>query len=176
VLGIVIGVSIASESAALSWSALLLQTEAPTLAAVAGLGAAFFCFCQVAFRLNADRIRGLVSDRRLIVASLAVAAFGFLIVALRAGFATSVFGFAVIGFGTAAVVPCGFALAASHRGFSTAAALSTVALCGALARVPAPLAMGAIADYFSLAGAFGLFAVLLALAVGAMYFLARDEP
>jgi hypothetical protein len=73
-------------------------------------------------------------------------------------------------------VPCGFALAASHRGFSTAAALSTVALCGALARVPAPLAMGAIADYFSLADAFGLFAALLALAVGAMYFLVRDEP
>ena len=176
VLGIVLGISIASESAALSWSALLLQTEAPTLAAVAGLGAAFFCFCQAAFRLNADRIRTLVSDQRLIVVSLAVAALGFLIVASRAGFVTSVFGFAVIGMGTAAVVPCGFALAASHRGFSTAAALSTVALCGALARVPAPLAMGAIADYFSLADAFGLFAALLALAVGAMYFLVRDEP
>ncbi len=168
VLGIVIGVSIASESAALSWSSLLLQSEAPKLAAISGLGAAFFCAFQAILRLNADRVRRLVSDRRLIIVSLGVAALGFIIVASRAGFAASVVGFAIIGFGTGAVVPCGFAIAVSHRGFSTAAALSTVALCGALARVPAPLAMGAIADYFSLAGAFGLFAVLLVLACGGM--------
>jgi hypothetical protein len=99
VLGVVIGVSIASEGAALYWSTLLLQSEAPSLAAVSGLGAAFFCGCQAALRLNADRVRRLVSDRRLIVVSLAVAAVGFMIVALDAGFAASVVGFAIIGIG-----------------------------------------------------------------------------
>jgi hypothetical protein len=168
VLGVVIGVSIASEAAALFWSALLLQNEAPGLAAVSGLGAAFFCGCQALLRLNADRVRRLVSDRRLIVVSLAVASLGFLVVALHAGFAATVVGFAIIGLGTGAVVPCGFALAVSHRGFSAAAALSTVALFGSLARLPETLAMGAIANYFSLAGAFSLFAILLAFAVGAM--------
>jgi hypothetical protein len=174
-LGVVIGVSIASEGAALYWSTLLLQSEAPTLAAVSGLGAAFFCGCQALLRLNADRVRRLVSDRRLILVSLAVAALGFLIVALDAGFAASVAGFAIIGLGTGAVVPCGFALAVSDRGFSAAAALSTVALFGSLARLPAPLAMGAIANYFSLAGAFSLFAILLALAVGAMRLFVSND-
>ncbi len=175
VLGVVIGVSIASEGAALYWSTLLLQSEAPNLAAVSGLGAAFFCGCQALLRLNADRIRRLVSDRRLILVSLAVAALGFLIVALNGGFAASVTGFAIVGLGTGAVVPCGFALAVSDRGFSAAAALSTVALFGSLARLPAPLAMGAIADYFSLAGAFSLFAILLALAVGAMRLFVSND-
>ena len=174
VLGVVIGVSMASESAALLWSSLLLQQEAPRLAAIAGLGAAFFCACQALLRLNADRVRRLVSDRRLIVVSLGVAACGFLVVALHAGFALSVVGFAIIGLGTGAVVPCGFAFAVSHRGFSAAAALSTVALFGSLARLPAPLAMGAIADYFSLAGAFALFAVVLALALAAALVFIRD--
>ena len=175
VLGIVIGVSIASEGAALFWSSLLLQSEAPKLAAVSGLGAAFFCACQAALRLNADRMRRLISDRRLIVVSLAIAGFGFIVVAAHAGFPATVLGFAIIGLGTGAVVPCGFALAVGHRGFSAAAALSTVALFGALARMPAPLAMGAIASYFPLSGAFALFAILLALASAGMQVFAENK-
>jgi MFS family permease len=174
VLGIVIGVSIASEGAATYWSSLLLQTEAPQFAAVSGLGAAFFCAFQAVLRLNADRVRRLVSDRRLIVVSLAIATLGFVAVAAHAGFLVTIFGFAVIGLGTGAIMPCGVALAAAHRGFSAAAALSTVALFGSLARLPAPLAMGAIANYFPLSGAFGLFAILLALACVGMRFFAPD--
>lgn len=45
-LGVVLGVSIAGETAALVWSSLLLRHEAPALAAVAGLGAGFFALCQ----------------------------------------------------------------------------------------------------------------------------------
>ncbi|MGD0720298.1 MAG: MFS transporter [Roseiarcus sp.] len=176
VLGIVIGVSIASEGAAIFWSALLLQSEAPRLAAISGLGAAFFCVCQAALRLNADRIRRLVSDRRLIVLSLAVACLGFVVVAFDAGFWITVAGFALIGLGTGAVVPCGFALAVGHRGFSAAAALSTVALFGTFARLPAPLAMGALARYVSLTGAFALYAVLLALACAGMHLFAAAAP
>jgi hypothetical protein len=175
VLGVVVGVSIASEGAAVFWSSLLLQSEAPKLAAVSGLGAAFFCAFQAALRLNADRVRRLVSDRRLIVVSLAVAAVGFVLVAAHLSFAATVCGFAIIGMGTGSVVPCGFALAVGHRDFSAAAALSTVALFGSLARFPAPLAMGAIAKYFSLPGAFALFALLLALASAGMQVFGQRE-
>ena len=73
-LGVVIGVSIAAELAASLWSTLLLREEAPKLAAVSGLGAAFFSACQAALRFNADAIRvrsqrpshhrRLVRDRR----------------------------------------------------------------------------------------------------------------
>ncbi|MBV8472187.1 MAG: hypothetical protein JO234_02120, partial [Hyphomicrobiales bacterium] len=167
VIGLVIGVSIACESAAMTWSALVLEREAPQWAALAGLGAAFFAACQAALRFNADWLRARVDDRRLIVVSLAVAAVGFVIVAAHAGFAASVLGFAIIGFGTGAVVPCGFALAASRPGVSAAVGLSTAAFFGSFARLPAPLVVGAVADAVSLSGAFALFAGLLALAVTA---------
>ncbi len=167
VIGLVIGVSIACETAAMTWSALVLEREAPQLAALSGLGAAFFAACQASLRFNADWLRARVDDRRLIVVSLAVAAAGFLVVAAHAGFAASVLGFAIIGFGTGAVVPCGFALAASRPGVSAAVGLSTAAFFGSFARLPAPLVVGAVADAVSLSGAFALFALLLALAVTA---------
>lgn len=167
VIGLVIGVSIACETAAMTWSALILEREAPQWGALSGLGAAFFAGCQSALRFNADRLRARFDDRRLIAVSLTAAGAGFLIVAVHAGFATSVFGFAVIGFGTGAVVPSGFALAASRPGVSAAAGLSVAAFFGSFARLPAPLITGAVADAVSLSGAFALFAGLLAVAVAA---------
>ena len=111
-LGVVIGVSIAAELAASLWSTLLLREEAPKLAAISGLGAAFFSACQAALRFNADAIRLRISDLRIIVASFAIAAAGFALVGAQAGFAASVAGFALIGVGTGPIVPCSFALAA----------------------------------------------------------------
>jgi hypothetical protein len=56
---------------------------------------------------------------------------------MEPGFALSVVGFAIIGFGTGAVVPCGLALAASQPGASAAAGLSASAFFGSFARLPA---------------------------------------
>ncbi len=164
-LGLVIGASIAAETAALLWSSLLLREEAPRLAAVSGLGAAFFALCQATLRFNADVVRLAVSDRRIIVASFAVAAAGFAATAAGAGFAASVAGFALIGIGTGAIVPCGFALAAGQTPGRPAVGLSSASLFSALTRLPAPLATGAIAQTFSLPAAFGAFAAA-ALAAG----------
>jgi hypothetical protein len=175
VIGLVVGVSIAGEVAAMTWSASLLQQEAPKFAAIAGLGGAFFAGCQALLRFFADRPRRVFGDRRMIVVSLTAAAIGFLVVAAHLGFAASVIGFAIIGFGTGCVVPCGFALAVRRSSFAHSAALSTVALFTAAPRVPAPLAMGAIAKALSIAAAFGLFAVLLAVAVVAMILFIKPD-
>ena len=175
VIGLVVGVSIAGEVAAMTWSATLLQSEAPRLAAIAGLGAGFFAGCQALMRFFVDRPRRIFGDRRMIIASLAVAAIGFLIVAADLGFAGGVAGFAIIGFGCGAVVPCGFALAVKRSSFSHSAALSTVALFTAVPRVPAPLAMGAIAKTVSIAAAFGLFAALLAAGIVAMLVFIKPD-
>jgi predicted MFS family arabinose efflux permease len=174
VIGLVVGVSIAGEVAAMTWSATLLQRQAPKLAAIAGLGGGFFAACQACVRFLADGPRRAFGDRQLIIVSLSAAAVGFVIVAADLGFAASVAGFAVVGFGAGAVVPCGFALAVRRSSFSHSAALSTAALFSSIPRVPAPLAMGAIAETVSISAAFGLFAVLLAGAVAAM--LCFTEP
>jgi MFS family permease len=166
-LGLVIGACIACESAAIAWSGLVLRREAPELAAFAGLGASFFAGCQALQRFNVDRLRARVADRRLIVASLAAASLGFSLVAFDPGFALSVVGFAVIGFGTGAVVPCGFALAATQPGSSAASGLSAAAFFGSFARLPAPFVAGVVAETLSLSAAFALFALLLIAALAA---------
>jgi hypothetical protein len=161
-IGVVVGVSIAAELAASLWSTLLLREEAPKLAAISGLGAAFFSTCQAALRLNADAIRLRVSDLRIIIASFAIAAAGFALVSVQAGFAASVAGFALIGVGTGPIVPCGFAMAARQSAVGPAVGLASASLFSALSRLPAPLATGAIAQALSLPAAFGAFALALA--------------
>jgi hypothetical protein len=161
-LGIVIGVSIAAEFAATLWSALLLREEAPKLAAISGLGAAFFASCQAALRFNADAIRFRIHDLHIIVVSLAIAAAGFALVGVQAGFAVSVVGFALIGVGTGPIVPCSFALAARQSEAGPAVGLASASLFSTLTRLPAPLATGAIAQMLSLPAAFAIFAGALA--------------
>ena len=131
-LGVVVGVSIAAELAASLWSTLLLREEAPKLAAISGLGAAFFSACQAALRFNADAIRLRVSDLRIIIASFAIAAAGFALVSAQAGFARERRGFALIGVGTGPIVPCGFALAARQSAAGPAVGLASASLFSAL--------------------------------------------
>jgi MFS transporter len=175
-LGVVVGVSIAAELAASVWSSLLLREEAPKLAAISGLGAAFFSACQAALRFNVDAIRLRVSDLRIIIASFAIAAAGFALVSVQAGFAASVAGFALIGVGTGPIVPCGFALAARQAAAGPAVGLASASLFSALTRLPAPLATGAIAQALSLSAAFAAFALALvttAAAVSIVAYLGR---
>jgi len=167
-LGVVVGVSIAAELAASLWSTLLLREEAPKLAAISGLGAAFFSACQAALRFNADAIRLRISDLRIIVASFAAAAAGFALVSVQAGFAASVAGFALIGIGTGPIVPCGFALAARQSAAGPAVGLASASLFSALSRLPAPLVTGAIAQALSLPTAFAAFALALATTAAAV--------
>ena len=78
-------------------------------------------------------------------------------------FALTVFGFAVIGAGTAAIVPCGFSLAARRPGLSAGLAISAVSFFGLFPRAPAPLVTGLVADALSLSVAFfGLGVLMLA--------------
>ena len=160
-LGIVVGVSIAAELAASVWSTLLLREEAPKLAAISGLGAAFFSACQAALRFNVDAIRLRVADLRMIAVSFVIAAAGFALVSVQAGFAASVAGFALIGVGTGPIVPCGFALAARQAAAGPAVGLASASLFSALSRLPAPLMTGAIAQTLSLPAAFAAFALAL---------------
>jgi hypothetical protein len=164
VLGLAVGVSIASEASALFWSSLMLRRAAPDYVALAGLGVTFFSGFQAAARFGLDRIRRGVDDRTLMLVSFAVAALGYLIVAADLGFAASAAGFAVVGAGTAAIVPCGFSLAARRPGLSAGLSISAVSFFGLFPRAPAPLLTGAVAQAFSLSAAFVGLAALLGLA------------
>ena len=158
-LGIAAGLIIAAETAALLWSAKLLNDIAPSLAAIAGLGAAFFGLCNAAVRFPGDRMRSLLGEKTLMIGSLLVSITGFIALGVSQSFILSVAAFASVGFGLALLIPSIFAISANLVPENRAGALSFVSLLTAVPRVMAPLAFGIVAARLGTAFAFGLVAV-----------------
>lgn len=164
-LGIAAGLIIAAETAALLWSAKLLNELAPSLAAIAGLGAAFFGICNATLRFPGDRLRSWFGDMPLMMGSLLVAIAGFSALGVAQSFGWSVAAFAAVGFGTAVLIPCIFAVAAKLAPGNRAGALSFLSMLTALPRVLAPYVFGVVATGLGMNAAFGLVAVGLAAAM-----------
>ncbi len=165
-LGIVLGVSIGAEMSAQMWSARFLERQAEDMAAFAGAGAALFAGFQALMRLFGDALRRRFDDPLVITLSLLIAAGGFATVALSNAFALSLLGFALVGLGTACVVPCCFALVARRAADRAAGALGVASLVAGLIRVPTPLYLGYVAAAFSDAVVFaGVAFALLAAAL-----------
>ena len=157
---------IAAETAALLWSAKLLDEIAPSLAAIAGLGAAFFGVCNAAVRFPGDRMRSLLGVMPLMFGSLVVSICGFVALGLSNSFVVSVAAFASVGFGLALLIPTIFAMSARLVPENRAGALSFVSLLTAVPRVIAPLAFGMVAARLGIAFSFGLVAVGLLASLG----------
>ncbi|WP_373503639.1 MFS transporter [Aestuariivirga sp.] len=164
-LGISAGLIIAAETAALLWSAKLLDEQAPALAAVAGLGAAFYGVCNAAVRFPGDRLRSYFGDMPLMIGSLVVSIGGFAALGFTKNFAASVAAFAAVGLGTALLIPCIFAMAANFSPENRAGGLSFVSLLTAAPRTLAPWFFGLVAAGFGTSAAFSLVALGLVAAL-----------
>lgn len=164
-VGIVLGLTIGAEMAAQMWSARFLERQAAELAAFAGAGAAFFAGFQAVVRLLGDALRRRLGDPRVIGGSLLIAAIGFVTVATSSWFVQSLVGFALVGLGTACVVPCCFALIARRAAERAAAALGIASLVAGAIRLPTPLVLGAVAATWGDAQVFALVAIGLAVAL-----------
>jgi len=164
-LGVVLGVCIAAEITAQMWSAQFLAQQGGPNPALAGAGAALFAGCQAVVRSLGDTLRRRFDDHRVITVSLVLAALGFAAVALADGFTGSVLGFALVGVGTACVVPCCFALVAQQAPQRSADALGVASLVAGALRLPTPLCLGFVAAAWSDAVAFGGIAGMLAAGV-----------
>jgi MFS family permease len=167
-IGIVLGLTAAAEMAAQMFSAHYLERQAADLAAFAGAGAAFLAGCQAAVRLLGDALRRRLGDVRLIMVSLVVAALGFVTVAAASWIVQSLLGFALVGLGTACVVPCCFALVARRAPQRAAAALGIASLVAGAMRLPTPMLLGIVAatwsDAYAFAGVAGGLLVALLMA------------
>lgn len=176
-LSLVAGASMAGEMASMMFSAQTLTSQAPALAAFAGAGATAFALFQAAVRLSGDRLRAIIGDERLIRVSLAAALLGFMVIATSSSFASSALGFAIVGLGTACIVPCGFATAARMSAYPAAAVISMVSLITGVVRIPAPAAYGWLAEEIGFAPAYLLYAVLAAAALAVAFLaLGRTLP
>jgi len=166
IIGMAVGLSIAAETSTLFWSAKLLNDQAPELAAIAGLGAAFFGACNAIVRFRGDRLRARYGEVPLMLASLVLAAAGFAVLGLSLSFTANVVAFAAVGFGLAILCPCLFNMAASQVLANRAAGLSFAGLIAGPPRILAPWVFGWVATSQSTSFAFGLCAALMVVAFG----------
>jgi MFS family permease len=175
-LGLAAGLVIAGETAALMWSAKLLDEQAASLAAIAGLGVAFFGLCHASIRFMGDRYRARFGDFALMTGSLVVAAAGFAATGLSRNFYTSVLAFAFIGFGTACVIPCIFALAGRLSAANRAKGIGFISLVAGLPRALAPWLFGWLAETRSTSFAFAMCAVAMTAALALVVIIRKHVP
>jgi MFS family permease len=173
-MGLAVGLVNAAEMSAVFWSAKMLHGMAPELAAIAGLGVAFFGLCNAAIRMPGDGLRARFGDTRLMLASLAAAVLGFLALWLSPGFVFSVFAFALVGLGLAIVCPCIFNMAARDTPANRAGALGYVGLVAGGPRILAPYTFGWISGGYSINAAFGVCAIVTFAALMLVLALARQ--
>jgi MFS family permease len=171
--GIVLGLSTVAELTAQMWSAKFLAEQTASLAALAGAGAALYAGCQSAVRLVGDPLRRRFGDVRVIAVSLVLAAAGFVVVALADGFVMGVTGFALVGLGTACVVPCCFAQIAAALPGRGGQALGRASLISGVIRLPTPMLLGLVAARASDSTAFALIAAALVVGVAGMLLALR---
>jgi MFS family permease len=171
IMGLTVGLSISCETAAVFWSAKLLNEQAPSLAVIAGLGAAFYGICNAAMRFYGDRLRTRYDEMVLMLASTALAMAGFATLGLSTSFALSVVAFACVGFGLSMLCPCLFNMAAAQMPKNRAAALGFISMIAGAPRIMAPWIFGWIAASHSTSVAFGLCTFVLVVAFGLIMLL-----
>ena len=171
IMGLTVGLSISCETAAVFWSAKLLNEQAPSLAAIAGLGTAFYGICNAGMRFYGDRLRAQYGEMTILLTSIVLAMAGFATLGLSTAFAVSVVAFALAGLGLSMLCPCLFNMAASQMPANRAAALGFISMIAGAPRIMAPWLFGWIAASQSTSFAFGLCTFALATAFGLVMLL-----
>lgn len=149
-IGIAAGFNVACEVAAIQWAGQLLTSIAPELAAISGMGVAFYGLCGGAMRLTGDWLRDYFGDLRVMIVCLFVAVASYVVLAFTPGFWVSVVAFAGVGFGLAITFPCLFSLAGRIVPEGRAAAMGYVAAVGGAPRIILPWVLGFLAAKYSL--------------------------
>lgn len=165
-LGILTLFAFAPEGTVIDWSALYLRDELGAPLIVSGYAFAAFSATMATMRFFGDRLRAQFGDRRVFVASSALAATGLALASNAPGFVVACLGFFVAGIGMANMVPILFSAAGAYPGLRPAVAIALITTFGYGGLLLMPAFVGVLAEAFSLAVVFAGWAVIV-LAVGA---------
>lgn len=153
-MGLAAGLNVACEAASILWAGQLLATIAPELAAISGLGVAFYGICGGTMRFLGDGLRARFGEVRLMSVSIFVAISGFLVLGIAPGFWPSVFAFTAVGFGLAVTFPCLFSLTGQLVPHARASAMGYMASIGGIPRIMLPYLLGVLASAYGVSAVF----------------------
>ncbi len=153
-MGLAAGLNVSCEAASILWAGQLLTSIAPELAAISGLGVAFYGICGGIMRFLGDGLRARFGEVRLMGFSIFVAIAGFVVLGLAPGFWPSVFAFTAVGFGLAVTFPCLFSLTGQLVPHNRAAAMGYMATIGGAPRIVLPWVLGILAAAYGVSAVF----------------------
>jgi fucose permease len=144
------------ESSTMSWSAVFLAGPAHAGPAVAAAGVVAFSVAMAASRFVGDRLLARWSVAGLAARGGSLALFGVILAMATRSPAGGLVGFALVGAGSAVLVPAIFRVAGSSGRTSAAAGIAAVATAGYTGGVVNGPAIGFLARGVGLTGALGL--------------------
>ncbi len=161
-LGILIFFGALSEGGMFDWSGVYFKEVVNE--PVFTYGYLFFIMSMAFSRFYSDRLMNLFGLKKLYVLSSVFISSGIFIAVLFPFFWTALFGFGLVGFGTAAIFPMTLALAGTSKKYSPGMAISIVTTYGIVGMFIGPPLIGYLAHAFNLKYAF-----ILLIIVGFMF-------
>lgn len=161
------------EGAMADWSGVYLRTEFGAIGAKTGAGFAIFAFVMAGTRLIGDRIVARVGPVAIARACGLCGLAGLVLIWAAPNFATALFAFALMGFGSSLIFPISVTAAARQPGRSSAMNIAALSLICFTGYAVGPPVVGFIAEQV------GLRAALLCLtpfALGVLLLAARLGP
>lgn len=141
------------------------------------LGYLTFMICMALSRFVCDGIIENIGMPKMFAVSALFIFSGIALAVIFPGFWTSMAGFCLVGFGTAAIVPMTFTLASGSRKYSPGMAISLIATYGIAGTFIGPPLIGYIAHAFNLRFAFIIFALsgLMMIPISQLFFRYRKS-
>lgn len=167
---------VVAEGGTSDWSPLFLRELSHASPAVAASGITFFSLAAMLVRFRADRLTARTSRETVARIGAATAVAGLVLAIASPALPTAIAGFALVGMGTAVVLPLAFAAGANLG--SSGTPLSIVMASTYAGAIAGPPAIGALADHFGLRAAMAvpLFAAVVVLLVGGSLGRAQASP
>ena len=160
-IGVICFISFLSEGAAMDWSGIYLTSEYGMNAAYAGLGYTFFAIAMTLGRLFGQTALKRLGENKLIHYSTICAALGLVIIVAAPHWMLVLVGYALLGLGSANIVPIMFSRVGRQNVMQKAAALSCVSTIAYTGSLAGPALVGIIGEYMGLSLVFAGMAVMV---------------
>lgn len=141
-------------------------------------GYLFFMISMALSRFASDRVVETIGMPKTYIISAALIFFGIMLAVLFPYFWTSLFGFCLVGLGTASVIPMTFTLAGNSRKYSPGMAISIIATYSIMGMLIGPPLIGYLAHAFDLRLSFITFAIagLMLIPISRLFFVYVRAP
>lgn len=159
-LGIIAFCSMVSEGAMFDWSGVYFQTVVHAPTGLILFGSLSFMFMMATVRLTGDKFITRFGVKPMLQLSGCVIALGFLTAVIFPYLFSAAFGFLLVGFGVALVVPMAYGLAGKSKTMAPGVALAAVSSIGFIGFLAGPPLIGFIAQAASLRVSFSIIALL----------------